>query len=1105
MSENQMTVSNSGLLYINKKLIGAREYSENLIDTQGNVSIENGVASNFDNESYLYKSGLNITSNEITVTASGIYYPYEREQVLWFLAGDNATNENIILQFSNNTIELVLNSQIVISFSNLNFEDNTNFKAVATLTNNKYELTVFMRDTVYHRVVNLTDTKNLPALKSLYIGNDQTDLEEYWEGSIELNDFTIDANRELIYTPSYSTFFTFSKILISDGEYHLQDNSIPVAKHVYQFDAQEVTRNNNTIIFSLQLDENVRLTIKEIGLYIEVNGKQVLFSYIKGLNIRKDSDVPYDLIFTVNLSLEFLNVTGFPDENSFLLEAYKPALYKDFKDIRDIQFYIISSLERLIYKNAERIGYDKAQEYYKLQQDIEQEEDCYSNIQSYSNLKNRLRIIDKILFMTGNISLNGSIIVSNDGEATDFSTTNYISANAVAPYDQNWSTTLKFSSSYNASWIETLQEVPSSNAQMLSVAYGNSKFLALGGNGYIATSRDGLNFEYTVNNSLKNRSWYSLIFANNKFLALSSDWYITSSSNGSNWKTPVQVENLRPKNTFGDNYIGLTYGNGIYVALGEVCHVSTSPDGINWTVAEQNENLHQFYDGSFSGYTALCYGNGKFVALGLNGLYSTSTNGIDWDVALQSNELKGYNWGSLIFDGEKFTALSTNGFMSISENGTTWSTPKQQLTQTLTWWCMCYGNDTLVSMGNQFSPQTFYSGVHYGKYTTSESTLNSEIIATFVGQDQTDPEEENWVSNIKSLVVGLSSDHKLFVKMQKSYSGEYIINQSNLLDVLPYREYFVRVEHEVNENNHIYNILSSKNGRDFDTVFSIETQDYMSSVTNLYLGVEATYNQSLEENEFTNPFSSGTIYLMNCNILSNIYNWTNIEVINLRNTNLLQYYRIPDLYKSYYIVSDINNQDYQLTTLENELRGNQDIIDFSNNDGFSLNIKVFLKNESPKVLLAKTDLENNPYFILTYFNRILSFTLYTEDNQFTLQKKVEINEAASYHKEPITLSITLDKSRNLKLYKNNELISQFDGIPGTFKNASSTFLTNFIQESVLREICNTPTILENLTLEEFITNVNNNQGRYIQNIIATQGVISSDDLYYINNLMDTNY
>ena len=47
--------------------------------------------------------------------------------------------------------------------------------------------------------------------------------------------------------------------------------------------------------------------------------------------------------------------------------------------------------------------------------------------------------------------------------------------------------------------------------------------------------------------------------------------------------------------------------------------------------------------------------------------------------------------------------------------------------------------------------------------------------------------------------------------------------------------------------------------------------------------------------------------------------------------------------------------------------------------------------------------------------------------------------------------------------------------------------------------------MNNLTLEEFIEKVKDNKGKYIQNIIAIQGVINSDDIYYINNLMDTNY
>ena len=91
-----------------------------------------------------------------------------------------------------------------------------------------------------------------------------------------------------------------------------------------------------------------------------------------------------------------------------------------------------------------------------------------------------------------------------------------------------------------------------------------------------------------------------------------------------------------------------------------------------------------------------------------------------------------------------------------------------------------------------------------------------------------------------------------------------------------------------------------------------------------------------------------------------------------------------------------------------------------------------------------------------------------------------------------------------KLYKNNELIDSFNGVFGTFKESSSYFLTNYLQDEVLTSICEN-VYIPDFTTEEYVELIKNNTGKYTENVIAIQGVIDENDLYYINNLMDTNY
>jgi len=105
--------------------------------------------------------------------------------------------------------------------------------------------------------------------------------------------------------------------------------------------------------------------------------------------------------------------------------------------------------------------------------------------------------------------------------------------------------------------------VPSLNAPLLGVAYGNGVFVAVSANAII-TSTDGQNWTnqpITITSSLKR-----VRFANGKFFAVGGDLYvpgsgtILSSSNGVDW-TDVSSGPL-------DFVSDIAFGNGTYVAVG---------------------------------------------------------------------------------------------------------------------------------------------------------------------------------------------------------------------------------------------------------------------------------------------------------------------------------------------------------------------------------------------------------------------------------------------------------------------------------------------------------------------------------------------------------
>ena len=174
-------------------------------------------------------------------------------------------------------------------------------------------------------------------------------------------------------------------------------------------------------------------------------------------------------------------------------------------------------------------------------------------------------------------------------------------------------------------------------------------------------------------------------------------------------------------------------------------------------------------------------------------------------------------------------------------------------------------------------------------------------------------------------------------------------------------------------------------------------------------------------------------------------------------------------------------------------------MDFSDSEGFSLCMNVELKNNKPKIVLAKTNLVDRPYFLFALLNQTIYFYLFTKLKTVILSKVIEDSELVSYLNGANLFTVTISKSKVI-LYKGTEIIATFQGFLGTFKNYKYCSLKNYIQTSMLRDICGNLD-LRDVPLDDYVQEVENNQGRYIRDILAVQGCMTPEDIYYVNILM----
>ena len=116
MALNEMRITDSGLLNINRKIIGSRKYDTNLISNIGNVSIFESIASGFDISSYLCASELSFPKDDLTITCTATFAQSPTDQLVYLLKGDE---HSIELHFCDEQSRLIVDDVVVLQFSYL--------------------------------------------------------------------------------------------------------------------------------------------------------------------------------------------------------------------------------------------------------------------------------------------------------------------------------------------------------------------------------------------------------------------------------------------------------------------------------------------------------------------------------------------------------------------------------------------------------------------------------------------------------------------------------------------------------------------------------------------------------------------------------------------------------------------------------------------------------------------------------------------------------------------------------------------------------------------------------------------------------------------------
>lgn len=195
-------------------------------------------------------------------------------------------------------------------------------------------------------------------------------------------------------------------------------------------------------------------------------------------------------------------------------------------------------------------------------------------------------------------------------------------------------------------------------------------------------SRDGVT--WTLGLMPSNANWVTVTYGDGKFVALAMYGVAAYSTDGINW-TQISIPSWFSYST--------AYGNGKFVSVNENS-ILYSTDGISWTLAGNSPSLKY-----------IAYGNGKFIGVGsgLTNVLGVSTDGITWEqMTLPYVQL----WSKPVYGDGQFVLVGYNNqtqthYGARSNDGYAWS--GSLLPSYQTWATLAYGNGKFVALSSQNS------------------------------------------------------------------------------------------------------------------------------------------------------------------------------------------------------------------------------------------------------------------------------------------------------------------------------------------------------------------------------------------------------------------
>lgn len=182
--------------------------------------------------------------------------------------------------------------------------------------------------------------------------------------------------------------FNFQKIKIGNKSGSFDYTRDSLTNNIYTLNVDSIEINNNVFTIYCTIPESIEgFDILEIGIFDTINGIDNLFT-LTSVDTLKPSKLSYELVIIIDINLNTLNIS-----NNYPTVEVNDPVRTSISNVSDVRYtlnYITTNLERNILHNSTEVGYNRAQVFYREQQDLEYYMQNLMNCNFYSTLISRI-------------------------------------------------------------------------------------------------------------------------------------------------------------------------------------------------------------------------------------------------------------------------------------------------------------------------------------------------------------------------------------------------------------------------------------------------------------------------------------------------------------------------------------------------------------------------------------------------------------------------------------------------------------------------------------------------------------------------------------------